>query len=638
MSIDLGASPTAPNASPTDSQAAQIRLALAAGKKLNSDATTVVEAGSNAAANGAALKAAVLAAATATPHELPSPSPGNPFTVYVTPGKYQLGVGESLELSAYVRLIGLTGDPADVVIRSTEDTSAVKLVEGSELHAVTLEMPGTDAAPYSDTPSMPDVDITTTPSTLTVVTSGFFYVNKVTVRAPYFKSLGAGLEGSGEFHGTFEEVECYHIDDANQLAPFGYGVFNMGTFKNCKAGSFSFCYRGNNQDNGLIDGCVGGNFSFCAVQTDHSDSTSIIRNCTAGSNSFYYAGSNRGLIENCIGSHHTFCGAEPYAGNTGIIRNCTGGDESFLYNSTGGTMERCVASSSSFQYNNGKIENCKAGFCSFRYNDNAGVINNCEADFLSFGSVQSSNGIFGTNYGIIKDCKSTNNSFCSGFGAENNGLIKDCSGADNCFCSDGAHNNGSIYNCTSASFMCESSVNYGLIENCKATDSFMLNSENTQYGLVRNCKSNDGRFCLNRAMSGRWEDMEIALSYPNAGTGDYSTGPTIVDGAFYRCRVLLSAPMISTNVGIFPARLDNFGSNLVTDAVFRNCMFPATFFTWGNVSNLSEAVVPFSNPYGDLPILNATHCIAVDSYFKRWEYTDPYTSTLQNPSETFPPA
>lgn len=610
--IDLGNSPTPPDAAPSDLEAAQIRLVLAASKKLNSSFSQVVEAGSNAAANGQALFNAV-AGATGTA--------ASPFTVYLTPGVYDVSTFGTINIAPYVGLLGVTDNPLDVVIQTHGYTlddvahdapSVVQLNDQSRLRGVTVQLIGAAAEG-----TLESVD--SHAQAIVSNANGYCELINVRILAPEFRSFIASVEGAKYFYGLCEKVECLDNDTASVPQPFGYFIQNFGTFRSCKAGSHSFCHSGVNA--GLLENCVAGEYSFFPDGFSPADNTGLVQNCTGGDYSF---GINSSVIRNCM------AGVSSFQLNSGLIDSCKAGDESFTSNAFGGVMRNCQASNNSFSDNYGLMESCQAAYRSFSNNYTSGVIRNCQASDFSFGSSDSATSLFGTNSGLIEGCTGGSTCFVSGDNlSENAGVIRDCSGLEYCFCS-GATNSGKIINCRSTEFMA-SGTNYGVVENCSSSSTFLYGGDNADSGVLRRCSCDSSSvFCAGGGfLQGSVESMKVLITDATPSIG-------LISALFTDCSVSLQFSDITVENPTLPSTNLNV-TTYVTNMTFRNCKFNGNSFAWGALTNLESALQDVGNTFGLM--LNATNCIEVGTGSADpsvWNYYTPHATALQNAAETFP--
>ena len=270
----------------------------AGGLPMSASSYVIVTVTSSAATNGSNLVAAYSTASSLSPNGA-TKSATNRAYVVLPPAVYNLtGIGLNAS-QLYVDIVGLTGNPNDVVITSASSSSFTLNQNSidSKIHGVTIKATGTSSSAYKATGS---------PTINTIAENCIF-----------------AATGSS-------------VSMAAQNYP--------NTFINCTAGNNAFGSN-TNTASGVFTGCTAGQYSF------GKNSTGTFTNCTAGTNSFGYASgsSATGFFKNCVVNGTGFAGSDGTTGGTasGLFVNCSAGDDSF--GGTGGIT------SGTFKYSDGGI-------------------------------------------------------------------------------------------------------------------------------------------------------------------------------------------------------------------------------------------------------------------------------------------
>ena len=286
----------------------------AGGLPMSASSYVIVTVTSSAATNGSNLVAAYSTAAALSPNGT-TKSATNRAYVVLPPAVYNLtGIGLNAS-QLYVDIVGLTGNPNDVVITSASSSSFTLNQNSidSKIHNVTIKATGSSSSAYKATGS---------PTINTIAENCIF------------AATGTSLSM------------------ASQNYP--------NTFINCTAGNNAF---GDNSgtSSGSFIGCTAGQVSF------GKNATGTFIDCTAGVNSFGYgAGSSAsGTFRNCVVSGTGFAGSDGAIGGTasGTFRNCVAGDESFggTGGITSGYFAYCDGGPNSFAtyaFNGGNLFYC----------------------------------------------------------------------------------------------------------------------------------------------------------------------------------------------------------------------------------------------------------------------------------------
>jgi hypothetical protein len=252
----------------------------AGGLPMSANSYVIVTVASSASLNGVNLNSAYATASNLTPNGF-AKSATNRAYVVLPPAVYNL-TGIALNASnSYVDIVGLTGNPNDVVITSSSNSSFTlnQNSTDSKIHGVTIKATGTSSSAYKATGS---------PTINTIAENCIF-----------------AATGSS-------------VSMAAQNYP--------NTFINCTAGNNAFGSN-TNTASGVFTGCTAGQYSFGKY------STGTFTNCNAGTNSFGYGSgsSATGTFRNCVVSGTGFAGSDGATGGTasGTFRNCVAADESF---------------------------------------------------------------------------------------------------------------------------------------------------------------------------------------------------------------------------------------------------------------------------------------------------------------------
>jgi len=275
----------------------------AGGLPMSASSYVIVTVTSSAATNGSNLVAAYSTAAALSPNGT-TKSATNRAYVVLPPAVYNLtGIGLNAS-QLYVDIVGLTGNPNDVVITSSSNSSFTLNQNSvdSRIHNITISTTGTSSSAYKSTGS---------PTINTIAENCIFTatVSSVSMAAQNYPN----------------------------------------TFINCTAGNNSF---GSNTGttSGRFIGCTAGQYSF------GKNATGVFTNCTAGVNSFGYGlGSTAsGKFTNCIVNGSGFAGSDNSSGGiaSGSFYNCSASGESSFggqYGTTSGIFNYCSGGNQSFE-------------------------------------------------------------------------------------------------------------------------------------------------------------------------------------------------------------------------------------------------------------------------------------------------
>lgn len=356
--------------------------------------------------------------------------------------------------------------------------------------------------------------------------------------------------------GTFENCSCY----------YGFGHYPetasngtvSGTFRNCKADSYSFGYNAS-IINAQFIGCQGGDFCFGSETTiNPTSNTGVYRNCIAGSNSFS-CGLAAGSIIN----------AQFY--------NCQGLDNCFNGKSISMVADNCVAQDRSFGYgvnslvqhvfNGAKISKCKGRDSCFGF----------RANVMDFGSefkfCEARNNSFGVNNGgagqsiasRFYNCVGGSGCFATGvagprgttIGNPVTAIFINCTGNSNCFgAGNGIEFAATCINCRGLSFCFSSAGSHGDGEWPSIT------------GVFYNCIAGVGSFGY---AGGTYARVDASGKFYNCVAGNFSfgasegtgQGPTIADGEFHNC--------VGGDYSFGAIKLAGGGSTAIANGKFYNC-------------------------------------------------------------------
>ena len=320
----------------------------------------------NAQTNGVNLLSAYAAAKSLTPSGL-ALSSANRAVVILLPGEYDLGLSTLYLNTAYVDVVGLTGDPAHVLITSQVSKASggtvVQSVGDVRLRGLTIGRTGTVVG-----------------------------IGATQCSSWFFSNLSADTL----------------VEDCVFTAASGYGmrlgVSLCGTFRRCKTGDYGFGSRVSLA--GMVcEDCVAGSFSF-GYNIGSLSVNCVFRRCTAGNYSFGYASNSvtiLGTFEDCTAGINSF-GSGAF-GNPGDNINisatflrCAAGSNSFgngnMYVTVAGTMSDCTAGDCSFGYGNaavamsGTLSRCTGTSSCFGYPGTSGAVAfmNCSGGDGSFGA------------------------------------------------------------------------------------------------------------------------------------------------------------------------------------------------------------------------------------------------------------
>jgi len=277
----------------------------------------LVAAGTNALANGAALLAAYAGAKALTPSGA-ALSASNRAAVILSPGTYSLGAAPLVLDARFVDLIGLTGDPAHVLITSAcaSNYAGTVVQATNSIRGAGLTLRNTASTRWHYDPRDAAAYMPAASCVSSVWENCVFDDNGGT-------SWSTGM--TTNYNGTY--IRC-------SAGYYGFGPQTVtGTFIGCTGGDSSFGLGAN----GTYTDCTGGINAF-----GRTDASGTFRNCTAGSGSF-----------GCF----TF---------SGTAINCTGGDQSFGNSSMMGSATAtsrslyCRVTSGTFRlpYSGGALRLC----------------------------------------------------------------------------------------------------------------------------------------------------------------------------------------------------------------------------------------------------------------------------------------
>ena len=274
----------------------------AVGLAMSASSYIIVQVTSSASTNGTNLVAAYSSASALTPNGA-TKSATNRAYVVLPPAVYNLtGIGLNAP-NSYVDIVGLTGNPNDVVLTSSSNSSFTfnQNSVDSRIHNLTIKATGTSSSAYKAT--------------------GSPTINTIAENCIFTATTGS-------------------VSMADQNYP--------NTFINCTAGNNAFGSN-TNTASGVFTGCTAGQYSF------GKNSTGTFINCTAGVNSFGCGSgsSATGSFRNCVVTGTGFAGSDSTSGGlaSGSFYNCSAsGDDSFggSYGTTSGIFNYCSGGNQSF--------------------------------------------------------------------------------------------------------------------------------------------------------------------------------------------------------------------------------------------------------------------------------------------------
>lgn len=374
------------------SQGVQGPAGSASGSSLNGTNYLFVAADGDSVENATALKDAYDEAKTM------NPSSNNIITIIAAPGYYDF-TGEyfyDAELDAeifkmdtsYINLVSLDGNRSIIFSRSSA-TGQIQLDGSISITANNIYVKGVDVlAKKFDIESVNSTGIK-----IEKCSGGrrSFGDNLDFLNAEFINCLSIGSESFG--------YQCFIIEssfidcESTGINSFGYQCIEFtGLFKNCKAGSFSFCSLSFIVLGSFID-CEAGTSSFLhefgsEINGDTGESSATFVRCKGDNVSFFAESSladNNSTLIDCEGANSCFSNCN----FNGLVVNFIGGDNCFGIETGQGRYINCLTGNNSFSYTlEGEYINCISGNNSFQNIGQNGVLHNCVSGNNSFQSVE----------------------------------------------------------------------------------------------------------------------------------------------------------------------------------------------------------------------------------------------------------
>jgi len=293
----------------------------AGGLPMSASSYVIVTVTSSSATNGANLVAAYSTAAALSPNGA-TKSATNRAYVVLPPAVYNLtGIGLNAS-QLYVDIVGLTGNPNDVVLTSSSNSSFTlnQNSTDSKIHNVTIRATGTSSSAYKATGS---------PTINTIAENCIFAAtgSSVSMAAQNYPNTFINCTAGNNAFGSNTNTAS-GVFTGCTAGIYSFGKYSTGTFTNCNAGIYSFGYGSGSFASGSFRNCVVGGTGFAG-----SDGAT--------------GGTASGTFRNCVATDESFGGTGGFT--SGYFAYCDGGPNSFAtYSENGATLIYCIADAAIF--------------------------------------------------------------------------------------------------------------------------------------------------------------------------------------------------------------------------------------------------------------------------------------------------